>query len=172
MVWCGVVWTVPWVSDDKKRWVYDVFAGGTRIEAAKLAGLATIQVLIHIKRVCRTPATTTARAKGRKQSKESAVGDEFGGLPENARRKQIYQALYPETRHDNRSERAKVKAHNEPLPLSFVNDTANRASVSKNTIKRDLQVTTKLVPEVKEAIRALPVADWSATTGDCRATKF
>jgi len=42
---------------------------------------------------------------------------------------------------------------------SFVRDTSTKAQVSERTVREDVQIATKLAPDVKETIRDTPLAD-------------
>ena len=79
-----------------------------------------------------------------------------------ARRKEIYEALHPETKHGGAP--GKAGGGKEPLAksapsASFAKDTAARTGLSTRTIYSDVQIARKLAPDVKEAPRDTSLAD-------------
>lgn len=79
-----------------------------------------------------------------------------------ARRKDLYEAKHPETRKDVIGGHAKAAASaGEPISLapSFAADTATKLGVSERSVQHDVQIATNIVDDVKEAIRATPLAD-------------
>lgn len=84
-----------------------------------------------------------------------------------AKRKVLYEAKHPETRHGGAPGKAGKdgggKASKEPesgsLPPSFVESTSKLMGKSKSTIKEEVQIANDLAPDVKESIRDLPIAD-------------
>jgi len=77
------------------------------------------------------------------------------------RRKEIYEAKYPETKKDS-SERMKKIRRGDKLSLcqkSFTEDTANKIGLSQRTIQRDIQIAEKIDSQVKERIRNTELAD-------------
>jgi ParB family chromosome partitioning protein len=74
-----------------------------------------------------------------------------------ARRKEIYETLYPETRSGVAGGKARQGAVNEIR--SFADDTARKIGQSPRTIQHDVQIATQLTPEMKDAIRETPIAD-------------
>lgn len=80
-----------------------------------------------------------------------------------ARRKEIYEALHPLAKPEEQRKKGLNVSADKLTALAetpaFTKDTAEKAKISERTVRRDVQVATKLAPEVKEAIRALPVAD-------------
>lgn len=78
-----------------------------------------------------------------------------------ARRKEIYEALHPETRKGNTTERAEVKADFRLLPPSYVQDTANKTGYGITAIKDSIQRAKTFTPEQKEVLKrtAIPQSD-------------
>jgi hypothetical protein len=72
-----------------------------------------------------------------------------------ARRKEIYEEMYPETKQggdrgkNQYTEWKEPKGNNYPLPPSFVEDTAKKVNISESTIKQELQISSNLTPEMK-----------------------
>lgn len=60
------------------------------------------------------------------------------------RRKELYEALHPETRKGNTSERAGVKRQNVALQPSFAADTAAKTGTSRRTVERSVALAEKL----------------------------
>lgn len=71
------------------------------------------------------------------------------------RRKEIYEALHPESKHggDRKSEKIKSAKCTLDSPRSFVEDTAEKLGVNPCTIRRQVQTAKNLTPEAKEIIR-------------------
>jgi len=77
------------------------------------------------------------------------------------RRKEIYEAKYPEAKKDS-SERMKKIRRGDKLSLcqkSFTEDTANKIGLSQRTIQRDIQIAEKIDSQVKDKIRNTEQAD-------------
>jgi ParB-like nuclease domain len=74
-----------------------------------------------------------------------------------ARRKEVYEALYPQTRGGVAGGKARQGAANEIR--SFADDTARKTGQSPRTIQQDVQIATQLTPQMKEAIRETPIAE-------------
>ncbi len=78
---------------------------------------------------------------------------EYGDLL--LRRKEIYEALHPKTKHGGDRKSDKIKSPNWRLDSekSFVDDTAEKLGVGARTIQRQLQIARNIAPEVKEKLR-------------------
>ncbi|WP_353928760.1 MT-A70 family methyltransferase [Desulfofundulus kuznetsovii] len=81
------------------------------------------------------------------------------------RRKEIYEAKYPEAKAEERK-RANLKQYRnapgalrENTPSAFTTDTAKKTGLSPRTIQEDIQIAEKLTGEVKEAICGTPWED-------------
>lgn len=74
------------------------------------------------------------------------------------RRKEIYEALHPETKNGGDRKSGKIrsaKCTSDPEPSrSFVDDTAEKLGVNPCTVRRQIQTARNLTPEVKEIIKA------------------
>ena len=77
------------------------------------------------------------------------------------RRKELYEARYPQTRHGRSKERieAEVKRRTCTLLPSFSENTANQTNLSRRTIQVEVAIAKNLSPEVKEMIRKTPLED-------------
>lgn len=80
-----------------------------------------------------------------------------------ARRKELYEAKYPEAKRgtagaigSNKSQGRKIDASE---TVSFAIDTAAKTGLTPRTIQQDVQIATKIVPDVRDAIRDTPLAD-------------
>lgn len=66
------------------------------------------------------------------------------------RRKQIYEALHPETKQYVAGGKARQKTASDKM--SFANDTAKKIGKSKRTIERDLQIAENIDEDVKREL--------------------
>lgn len=81
-----------------------------------------------------------------------------------ARRKEIYEAVHPRTRHGGAAGKAgggKVVAK-DPEAGSFVEQTSAATGRSRSTIAQEVQIAHRISPEVKVAILGTEVADSKA----------
>ena len=71
------------------------------------------------------------------------------------RRKEIYEALYPETKNggDRRSEKIRTTKCRSDREHTFVQDAAEKLGVNRRTIERQIQVAKHLSPKVKTIIQ-------------------
>ncbi len=69
-------------------------------------------------------------------------------------RKELYEALHPETRQGQRNGQT-AKSGNLPFldPKPFAQDSADKLGVSRRTVERLVQTAANLTPEAKEAIQ-------------------
>lgn len=79
------------------------------------------------------------------------------------RRKEIYEAIHPETRHGNTSERAEVKRHCVVLQPTFSEDTATKVGVSDRTIERSIQRANAFTEEQGEILKRAEIQQTEAT---------
>lgn len=79
---------------------------------------------------------------------------------QQARRKEIYEAMHPQAKHggDRKSDDAKSSTQNAHLK-SFAEDAAEKLGVSESTVRRDVALVESLPEEVRDAVRDTPVAD-------------
>ena len=75
------------------------------------------------------------------------------------RRKEIYEALHPETKHggDRKSEKIKSAKCTFDSEKSFVDDTAEKLGVDPSTIRRQIQTAKNLTSEAKDIITIFPL---------------
>lgn len=77
------------------------------------------------------------------------------------RRKEIYEAKYPEAKAEERK-KANLKQYRSEIISprnSFTTDTAAKLGVSLRTVQQEVQIAEKLAPEVKEIIAETELAD-------------
>lgn len=72
-----------------------------------------------------------------------------------ARRKQIYEALHPETKKPKGGRPAK----NSETISTFSKDTASKSGISERTVRHEVQIASSLSQEVRDAIRGTEIAD-------------
>ena len=125
-----------------------LIAGLHRLEAVKLLGWAEIEC--------------TVSDAGGLQAELAEIDENFvrAGLSHRElgdlllRRKELYEAIHPETRQGMRNGQT---AKNENFSLlqtkSFAQDTADKLGVSKRTVEQLVQTARDLTPEAKEIIR-------------------
>lgn len=79
------------------------------------------------------------------------------------RRKEIYEAKYPETRATNKGGVFRgnqyVEVVSEKISPSFAQSTAAKLGVSPRTVQQEVQIATNLAEDVKEVIRGTPLED-------------
>lgn len=78
------------------------------------------------------------------------------------RRKEIYEARHPETKHggDRRSEKAKSSRQDgESKKKRFTQDTKEKTALSERTVQRAISRAEKIAPDVQETIADHPIAD-------------
>ena len=125
-----------------------LIAGLHRLEAAKLLGWTEIEC-------------TVSDAEGI-QAELAEIDENFvrAGLSHRElgdlllRRKELYEALHPETQQGKRNGQT-VKSGNLTLleAKPFSQDTAEKLGVSKRTVERLVQTAANLTPEAKKVIR-------------------
>jgi len=126
-----------------------LIAGLHRLEAAKLLGWTEIEC-------------TVSDADGL-QAELAEIDENFvrAGLSHRElgdlllRRKELYEAIHPETRQGQRNGQT-VKNDNLTVlgAKPFSEDTADKLGISKRTVERLVQTAANLTPEAKKTIRA------------------
>ena len=136
---------------------YTLIAGLHRLEAAKLLGWKSIECIVLDLSGLQAELAEIDENIIRRNIHSLDYGDLL------LRRKQIYEALHPETRHggDRKSEKIKFAKCNLDSPVkSFVQDTADKMGVDPSTVSRQLQTARNLTSAAKEILRA---ADMTVT---------
>lgn len=138
-------------------------AGRHRLEACRKLGLAWIDVNV-------VPEGTDALTVELAEIDENLVRAELTELERgehNARRKEIYELLHPETKAGVAGARAKA-VHNPSTATdnvsaaetaSFAADTAAKTGQSERTVRRSTRVGSAITPEARDAIRETKTAD-------------
>jgi len=130
-------------------------AGLHRIEAYKLLGKTEIEATI---------VSLDELDAELAQIDENLIRNELTVLEraeQLKRRKEIYEAKYPESKAKTGRELVERRWHTADIvsAVSFTEDTASKIGVSPRTIRRDVQIAEDLADEVKEAIRNTDLAD-------------
>lgn len=79
-----------------------------------------------------------------------------------ARRKELYEAIHPETKHggDRKSETAKIKIRNPDLDSdSFVDDAAKKTGRGRTAIAEEIQIGKAIPQKVRDELRNTDVAN-------------
>jgi N6-adenosine-specific RNA methylase IME4/ParB-like chromosome segregation protein Spo0J len=76
---------------------------------------------------------------------------------EEARRKRVYDQLHPETKAGVAGGKARQGSATEII--SFAEDTAAKTGVTARTVRQEVQIAKKILPEVKDVIRGTELAD-------------
>ena len=126
-----------------------LIAGLHRLEAAKLLGWTEIECTVSSLEGLLVELAEVDENVVRKDL--SAV--EYSDLL--LRRKEIYEALHPETKNggDRKSEKIRTSKCRSDLEMSFAQDTADKLGVSRRTVERQIQTAKNLSPEAKDIIR-------------------
>ena len=126
-----------------------LIAGLHRLEAAKLLGWDEVDYTVSSLEGLR--AELAEIDENFVRTDLSAI--EYGDLL--LRRKEIYEALHPETKNggDRKSEKIRSAKCTSDFSKSFVNDTAEKLGVNPSTIRRQVQTAKNMTPEAKAIIR-------------------
>ena len=125
-----------------------LIAGLHRLETVKLLGWTEIECVV-------------SEADGL-QAELAEIGENFvrAGLSHRElgdlllRRKELYEAIHPETRQGQRNGQTAKNANFSLLETkSFAQDTAEKLGVSKRTVEQLVQTARDLTPEAKKTIR-------------------
>ena len=132
-----------------------LIAGLHRLEAAKLLNWTEIDCTI-----CDIDSTRAELA----EIDENVIRQPLSDMELNralTRRKELYEALHPETIARNRPghvsnhQGSSDKLPSEPRVKSFVEDTAEKLGVSTRTIERHLYLAEHLTPKVSEILKKM-----------------
>lgn len=129
-------------------------AGYHRLEACRSLGWAEVPVsVVTLSEVDRQLA----------EIDENLCRNEYTVLEraeQLARRKELYEAKHPSTRHGGapgRSGGGKAPRAKDEIISSFAEETADRAGLTPRTVQQEVQIATHIIPEVKEQIWGTPV---------------
>lgn len=133
---------------------FQLIHGRNRLEAYRLLGHAKIPAIIHDldelhaelaeidENISRNPLTAVEQTKAL------------------ARRKEIYEALHPETKAGAKPGKKDAgKRDKGDKASSFVEDTAQKTGKSRRSVQRDVALGEAIPDEVAELIKDTPVAD-------------
>lgn len=133
---------------------FHLIAGLHRLEACKSIGWMEIPVVVH---------SLDSISIQLAEIDENLIRNELNALERGEqlkRRKDLYEAKYPETKQGMRNGQTSKSAESASLETtSFVKDTAAKTNKSSRTISEDVQVATRIPEPVRDAIRQTPIAD-------------
>lgn len=136
---------------------YTLIAGLHRLEAAKRLGWTQIKCTVSNLEGLQAELAEIDENFVRKDLSD----DEFRELL--LRRKEIYEALHPETKHGMRNGQTSKNRNLRSLEAKpFAVDTAEKIGVSRATVERQIQTAKNLTPEAKEIIRGSKVSKTDA----------
>ena len=132
-----------------------LIAGLHRLEAAKLLGWREIDCLVREMDSTRAELAEIDENVIRRSLSDMELSRAL------TRRKELYEALHPETIARNRPghvsnhQSSSDKLSSEPKVKSFVEDTAEKLGVSTRTVERHLWLAEHLTPEVSKILRKM-----------------
>ena len=136
---------------------YELLAGAHRLAACKSLKMDTVSAIV-----------TDLEGLDRELAMidENLLRNELTALErseQTARRKEIYEVKYPETKKggDQKSEEIKEKKsslRSDP-PKPFVEATAEKLGVTPRTVAQDVYIANNLTPEAKDILRDTPAAN-------------
>ena len=127
----------------------NLVAGLHRLEAVKLLGWTEIECNVRELDELHAELAEIDENVVRTGLSELELGELL------ARRKKIYEALHPETKHggDRCSAKSKTTNCRDASTKSFAEDTAEKMGVSPRTVERSVQIAENMTPEAKEVLR-------------------
>ena len=138
---------------------YTLIAGLHRLEAAKLLGWTEIECSV---------SDLDGLAAELAEIDENFVRKNLSDIERGElllRRKEIYEALHPETCHGMRNGQTSKDCKLQSLGAkAFIQETADQLGVDKSTIARQIQTAKNLTPEAKDIIRGADVKITKANT--------
>ena len=132
---------------------FQLIAGYHRIEACKRLGWTEIRATICHLEGLRIELAEIDENLARNELNELERGEQL------ARRKEIYEALYPTTKAGIAGALSKHGSNSANAMLSFADNTASQTNQSPRTIQRSVKIGTDIPPEVRDMIRETSVAD-------------
>ncbi|MBS4027213.1 MAG: ParB N-terminal domain-containing protein [Ignavibacteriales bacterium] len=133
---------------------FELVAGMHRLEAHKLLGLTEIEVNVLF---------LTELDRELAELDENLIRNELTALERSEqfkRRKEIYEAKYPNTKHGARNGKNYKDVEITSLTTpSFTTDTSNKINKSKSTVEKELQIANRIPQNVRDLIRETPLAE-------------
>lgn len=136
---------------------YTLVAGYHRLEACKQLGQTEIEVVVVNLDHLRAQLA---------EIDENLVRNELTVLEhsqEMKRRKEIYEALHPETKRGvagaNASNRTQGKTADANEIISFASDTAAKIGSTPRTVQTDIQIADSIPADIQEILKDTPIAD-------------
>ncbi len=129
--------------------------GRHRLEACRSLGWKTIRAFVYDADLLRQELIGIDDDLCRKELTPLERGERM------ARKKEIYETLYPEARSINvrgGPGRGNAKTTATVAAVSFVADTAQKTGLKERTIREEIQIAKNIVPEVRDRIRGTSTA--------------
>lgn len=131
---------------------YTLIAGLHRLEAAKLLGWSEIECNISSLEGLLAELAEIDENLIRRKLHYTDEGKQL------ARRKEIYEALHPETQQGKRNgQTSKTETVSVLETKPFAEDAAERLGTTARTVRNKIQVAKKLTPKVTEAVKELDI---------------
>jgi ParB family chromosome partitioning protein len=130
-------------------------AGFRRLQACKQLGWTTIPAKIVQLDELKTELAEIDENLIRQELTELEKAEHL------ARRKEIYEALYPEAKQYS-SEKQRQRRTGQPagtVLAGFTTDTAAKTGLTESAIRKTVQIGTKIPQDVRDLIRHTPLAD-------------
>lgn len=130
-----------------------LIAGRNRLAAYELMDAKSIPAFVFRMDDLRVELAEIDENLQRKQLTQLEYGEEL------KRRKEIWEAMYPGTKHGGDRKSTKTSSGQCDHSKSFADDTSSKTGQSPRTVRRAVEVAEKLTETAAEAIRDTPVAD-------------
>jgi len=140
-------------DDSKGKEAYVLVAGAHRLEALKMIGKNSVEVKVIMKDYLQTELIEIDENLIRNELHYSERSDLL------ARKKEIYEEIYPETKAGIAGGKASGEARGTNAEIavvktpSFVEDTASKTGLSKRTIETEIQISKNVIPEAKPVLQ-------------------
>lgn len=134
---------------------YRLVAGRHRIEAHRKLGFKTIEA-----RVVEADDLLIRLAEIDENMERNQL-DALEFARQLKERKDIYEAMHPETKKggDKKSEKIKTRISRLEKPLTFTEDTSKKTGVSRRTIQESVHIAESISEDVQEQIANTPIAE-------------
>ncbi len=133
-----------------------LIAGGRRLEAFKILGKSMIPANVLTLDDLHAELAEIDENLERSELTELEQGEQY------ARRKEIYEAIHPESKpiqEKGGPGRGHKKTDETVSPVSFAEDTAKKAGVSARSVQQSIQIAGNIDSEVKEMIKGTDLED-------------